>query len=96
MTHFETIWNEAESVSKSYTDLSRKEILRQVRKGLDDLADADEPNEYHEAMGDILFGLCSLCAHLEDKKSIQVNSATALIDAIERKRANLLDPEPPE
>ena len=96
MTHFETIWNEAESVSKSYTDLSRKEILRQVRKGLDDLADADEPNEYNEAMGDILFGLCSLCAHLEDKKNIQVNSATALIDAIERKRANLLDPEPPE
>jgi hypothetical protein len=47
-------------------------------------------------LGDILFGLCSLCAHLEDKKSVQVNSATALVQAIERKRAELLDPEPPE
>lgn len=96
MLHFELIWNEAESVSKSYTDLKRKDILAQVRKSLDDLADADEHSEYHEALGDILFGLCALCAHLEDKKSIQINSATALTDAIERKRAELLDPEPPE
>jgi hypothetical protein len=94
--HFETIWNEAESVSKSYTDLKRKDILGQIRKNLDNLADADEPSEYHEALGDILFSLCSLCAHLEDKKSTQVNSATALSDAIERRRAELLDPEPPE
>jgi hypothetical protein len=94
--HFETIWNEAESVSKSYTELKRKEILAQLRKGLDDLADADEHREYHEAMGDILFGLCALCAHLQDKKSIQVNSAAALTDAIEKNRAQLLDPENPE
>jgi len=94
--HFETIWNEAESVSKSYTELKRKDILAQLRKSLDDLADADEHNEYHEALGDILLGLCALCAHLEDKKSIQINSATALTDAIERSRAQLLDPEPPE
>lgn len=96
MRHFETIWNEAESVSKSYTDLKRKDIFRQIRTGLDDLADAEESKELHDAMGDILFGLCALCAHLEDKKSIQVNSARALIEAIERKRAELLDPEPPE
>ena len=96
MQHFETIWNEAESVSKSYTELKRKDILAQVRKSLDDLADADEHSEYHEALGDILFGLCGLCAHLDDKRSIQVNSATALADAIERHRAQLLDPEPPE
>lgn len=96
MTHFETIWNEAESVSKSYTDLKRKDIFRQIRQGLDDLSDAEENQELHEAMGDVLFGLCALCAHLEDKKSIQLNSATALIEAIQRKRAELLDPEPPE
>lgn len=96
MRHFETIWNEAESVSKSYTDLKRKDIFRQIRTGLDDLADAEESKELHDAMGDILFGLCALCAHLEDKKSIQVNSARALMEAIERKRAELLDPEPPE
>jgi hypothetical protein len=47
-------------------------------------------------MGDILFGLCALCAHLQDKKSIQVNSAAALTDAIEKNRAQLLDPENPE
>jgi NTP pyrophosphatase (non-canonical NTP hydrolase) len=96
VAHFETIWNEAESVSKSYTDLKRKDIFREIRKAIDDLADAEESEDLHEALGDILFGLCSLCAHLEDKKSVQVNSATALVQAIERKRAELLDPEPPE
>ena len=96
MVHFETIWNEAESVARSFTDLSRKDILRQVRKALDDLADADEHPEYHEAMGEILFGLCSLCAHLDDKKEIVVNSAAAMVDTIERKRVQLLDPEEPE
>lgn len=96
MRHFETIWNEAESVSKSYTDLKRKDIFRKIRDGVDNLADAEEPQDLQTAMGDVLFGLCALCAHLEDKKSVQVNSATALVDAIERNRAELLDPEPPE
>jgi hypothetical protein len=96
MAHFETVWNEAESLSKSYTDLNRKDIFRKIRAAVDDLADAEESEDLHDAMGDILFGLCSLCAHLEDKKSIQVNSHTALVQAIERKRAELLDPEPPE
>lgn len=94
--HFETIWNEAESVSKSYTDLKRKDIFREIRKAVDDLADAEESEDLHEALGDVLFALCALCAHLEDKKSVQVNSAAALTQAIERKRAELLDPDPPE
>jgi hypothetical protein len=96
MAHFETIWNEAESVSKSFTDLDRRDILRQIRKGVDDLADADTHENYHQALGDILFELCALCAYLEEKKSIQVNSAAALVETIERKRAELLDPEPPK
>lgn len=95
MAHFETVWNEAESVSKSYTDLSRKEILKQLRTAIDDLADADEQGEYQEALGDSLFALCALCAHLEDKKEMTVNSHSALVEAIERKRVELLDPERP-
>lgn len=93
--HFETIWNEAESVSKSYTNLSRKEILQSIRKGVDDLADADEAQDYNQALGDVLFDLCALLAHLEDKKGMQINSAISLIEAIDRRRARLLDPEPP-
>lgn len=95
MAHFETVWNEAESVSKSYTDLSRKDILKQLRTAIDDLADADEQGEYQEALGDSLFALCALCAHLEDKKEMTINSHSALVEAIERKRAELLDPERP-
>ena len=94
--HFETIWNEAESVAKSYTDLKRKEILKQCRSGLEDLADADDQKEYETALGQLLFGLCSLCAHLEDKKDIQVNSALALSNEILKQRAEILDPDPPE
>lgn len=90
MIHFEHIWNEAESVAKSYTDLDRKEILQALRKELDNLADADKATDYHISLGDILFGLCYLCAHLDSKKSIQINSAVALSDAIERKRAQIL------
>lgn len=94
--HFETIWNEAESVAKSYSDLDRKKILRQVRNALDNLVDGEGHDEMHEAMGEILFGLCSFCSYLEDKKGIQLNSATALQAAIETNRQQLLDPDPPE
>ena len=94
--HFETIWNEAESVAKSYTSLERKKIIREIRTALDDLVDSEEHDEMHEAVGDFLFGLCAFCAYLEDKKSIQLNSATALQAAIESKRQQLLDPDPPE
>lgn len=93
--HFETTWNEAESVSKSYGNLSRRDILKSIRAGVDNLADADEAPDYHQALGDVLFDLCALCAHLEDKKGMQINSATALTEAIDRRRAQLLDPEPP-
>jgi hypothetical protein len=96
MIHFETIWNEAESVSKSYTNLDRKDIFKQIRNALDNLSDNETRNELQSAMGDILFGLCSLCAHLETKKSISINSATALREAIDRIRSEILDPEPPE
>lgn len=91
MIHFETIWNEAESVAKSFTNLSRRDILKRCRSSLDDLSDSDIPEEYHKALGELLFGLCSLCAHLEEKKNIQINSATALKDSIEINRAKILD-----
>ena len=55
MRHFETIWNEAESVAKSFTDLGRKEILRKIRTGVDNLADSDSIAEYNEALGNVLF-----------------------------------------
>jgi hypothetical protein len=90
MLHFETIWNQAESVAKSFTDLSRKEILGHVRDGVDNLADSDSIAEYNEALGDILFGLCELCAHLEEKKSLQLNSAAALTQAIVKNRLKLV------
>jgi hypothetical protein len=94
--HFETIWNEAESVAKSYSDLDRKQILRGIRNAIDDLVDSEEHSEMHESLGDILFGLCAFCAYLEDKKNIPLNSAIALQQAIEKKRQQFLDPEPPE
>ena len=90
MLHFETTWNQAESVVKSYTDLGRKEILGQIRTGVDGLADSDSADEYNDALGDVLFGLCALCAHLEDKKKLQIDSHVALIQAIERKRTEIL------
>ena len=90
MMHFETIWNQAESISKSYTDLGRKEILKELRSGIDSLSDSESIAEYNEALGDVLFGLCALCAHLEDKKGLQINSAAALIQAISKKRAELI------
>jgi len=89
MMHFETIWNQAESVAKSFTDLGRKEIFKEIRAGVDSLSDSDSIAEYNEALGDILFGLCALCAHLEDKKGLQVNSAAALTQAIAKKRSEL-------
>jgi hypothetical protein len=90
MLHFETIWNQAESVAKSFTDLGRKEILKEIRADVDNLSDSDSIAEYNEALGDILFGLCALCAHLEDKKGLQVNSAAALTQAIAKKRSELV------
>ena len=94
MMHFETIWNQAESVAKSYTDLGRKEIIRQIRSGVDGLVDSGSIAEYNEALGDVLFGLCALCAHLEEKKGIQLNSAAALVNAIARKRTELVGAPP--
>ncbi len=92
MLHFETIWNQAESMAKSYTDLGRKDIFKEIRTGVDSLVDSDSIAEYNEALGDVLFGLCALCAHLEDKKNLQLNSAAALLNAIERKRIELIKP----
>lgn len=86
MLHFETIWNEAESVAKSFTDLSRKEILRKLRAAVEDLSDSDSIAEYNFALGEILFCLAAFCAHLDDKKSLVLNSAAALTFAISRKR----------
>jgi len=96
MIHFETIWNEAESVSKSYTDLKRKDILKEIRQALENLVDSEEEVDYHTALGDMLYGLCAFCAHLETKKELQINSATALSAAIARKREALLDPNKPD
>jgi hypothetical protein len=90
MIHFETIWNEAESVAKSYTDLYRKDILKAVREGVDGLSDSESIAEYNDALGQVLFGLCALCAHLEEKKGLQLNSAAALVQAIANKRSELV------
>lgn len=89
MVHFEIIWNQAESLSKSFTDLDRKKIFKEIRTGVDNLADSDSIAEYNEALGEVLFGLCSLCAHLEEKKGLVVNSFAALTQAIENKRIEL-------
>jgi NTP pyrophosphatase (non-canonical NTP hydrolase) len=94
MLHFETIWNQAESVSKSFADLNRKQILGQIRTGMDNLADSDSLAEYNEALGDILFCLCMFCAHLEDKKGLTLNSAAALTQTIAKKRAELVEGKP--
>jgi hypothetical protein len=90
MMHFETLWNQAESVAKSYTNLNRKEILGKLRTGVDNLADSDSIAEYNKALGDVLFELCALCAYLEDKKRLQINSAAALVQAIAKKREELI------
>jgi len=90
MRHFESIWNEAESVAKSFSDLDRKDIFVQIRSATDDLVDSDSIAGYNEALGNVLFGLCSLCAYLEEKKNIELNSAAALTQAISNKRTELL------
>jgi len=90
MLHFETTWNQAESVAKSYTNLDRKEIFKQIRSGVDGLVDSGSIAEYNDALGDVLFGLCALCAHLEDKKGMQLNSAAALTQTIAKKRAEII------
>ena len=89
--HFETIWNAAELVAKNYIDLERKKIVRSCRSALDDLVDADNQEEYHKALGDLLFGLCSFCASTEKNEKIQINSAIALSNSISRKREEILD-----
>lgn len=95
MKHFETIWNEAESVAKSFGNLEQKETLRNLRKSWDELTDAilgsGSIAEYNYAIGQLLFGLCELCAHLEEKHGIVINSAAALTQAIVMKRAQLTD-----
>jgi NTP pyrophosphatase (non-canonical NTP hydrolase) len=91
MTHFEFIWNEAESVSKSFINLNRKKILKNCRNNLNDLSDSESSNDYTIALGDLLFQLCSFCAYLQENHNIEINSAEALINAIERKRLEVLD-----
>jgi hypothetical protein len=93
--HFEVIWNEAESIAKSYTDLDRKQISRKAISSLQDLLDYDNtPETLHKSIGDLLFELCSLCAYYEEKSKIEINVATALIDTIQHKRAEILDNPP--
>jgi hypothetical protein len=96
MKHFETIWNEAESVAKSFGSLDQKETLRNLRKSWDGLTDAilcsGSIAEYNDAIGQLLFGLCELCAHLEEKHGIVVNSAAALTQAITKRRAEISGP----
>lgn len=91
MTHFEFIWNEAESVSKSFLSLNRKKILKNCRDSLNDLSDSETAKDYTIALGDLLFQLCAFCAYLDEKQKIEVNSAEALFNAIERKRLEVLD-----
>lgn len=89
--HFETIWNEAESVAKSYSDLNHKKIIRNIRTSIEDLSDGENIEELHSAMGDILFNLCEFCAYLEEKCNLELNSATALQQSIEQNRIKLLN-----
>lgn len=84
--HFENIWNSAESLSKSCLTLKRKDILQDCRKYLEDLSDSDTVEDYQTSLGNLLFSLCSLCAFLEENKKMVINSATALENAIDRKR----------
>jgi hypothetical protein len=94
MIHFETIWNEGESIFKSYSELKRKDVLQNLRKNLENLSDSEDKKDYENALGDILLDLCGLCAYLEENKKMQVNSATCLTDAITRRRAQILDTPP--
>lgn len=91
--HFETIWNEAESVVKNYSNPNRKDILKFCRDSLNDLSDAEEKVDYHNALGELLFGLCAFCAFLDEKHNIEINSATALAKTIETKRKEFLKNE---
>lgn len=95
MMHFETIWNEAESISKSFSSLSRKEILGKLRKALDDLSDSDSIAELNQSFGDMLFEMCAFCAHLEDKKGLVINSAAALMQVNAQRRAQLITEKQP-
>lgn len=90
MIHFENIWNEAESVSKSYLDLDRKTILKKCRDSVNDLSDAETEKDYSEILGSILFNLCSLLSFLNEK-GIVVNSAEALRKEIENQRKIILN-----
>lgn len=92
--HFELLWAQAESMAKSYKLLDRKKILQEIQQGVFDLTNAEGHVEYHIAIGNILLGLCSMCSALEENEKIGVNSYAALFQAIERKRAEVLDPKP--
>lgn len=91
--HFEDIWNEAEELSKQITDNSVLSILKRLREYIDTMVFAQglsQINERDKAFGDILFELCAFCKAVE-KQDSQINSATALRNAIEKRKIALFD-----
>jgi hypothetical protein len=86
--HFEDIWNEAENISatmpkdlENFALESKAISLKLVKKIV--LGSDDDPEKL---VGEMLFVLCGICKAYE-KESITINSAKALREEMERRKA---------
>jgi hypothetical protein len=90
MSHFETLWNEAESFSKTFGDSNGRRIFLELKDLINDLPLAELDNGNHsEIIGKILFGLCEYCTFLEVKKGKVVNSYESLEKELANRRNGL-------
>lgn len=91
--HFEDIWNEAEIISKKF-NYSTDEITIKLKEGIDKLENGLKLDAGQRAMliGDILFELCAWVAKTESSND-SCNIAAGLQFTIDKRKAELLDPE---
>lgn len=97
MKHFEDIWNAAEKLASEEEDHNLDEILQELHFRLDSLKPGIKlPRDQANNLGEILLGLATIC-HISQKTSEKnINIAAGLENAINNKKADILDPEEPD
>lgn len=89
MKHFEELWEESESVIKNiYQDMSTDDFIYKIEIILNKIKSANDHNMKFSLIGELLFYISGI------SNNENINTYTALKEAIDSAKIEYLDPHP--
>lgn len=87
MKHFETIWTEAEDLTKELFSEPLSDIISDIKEDLDNIVNSHDQNDRIELMGLILLNI----TYISEK--LKINVYAALKNQIDNLNLNKYDPD---